>query len=169
MPGQSRTEVVVPPRTTRRGQPVAVSGARPPGMDPACQVWDDVHVSESFQSSQPLADRSGDEIAAFLGEQQAAYDALRARALKLDLTRGKPASAQLDLSQALLALPRTTTDANGVDTRNYGGLEGIRELREMFAELLWVEPDQVVAGGNSSLVMMREVLTDLWLKGGVDS
>ena len=39
----------------------------------------------------------------------------------------------------------------------------------MFAELLWVEPEQVVAGGNSSLVMMREVLTDLWLKGGVDS
>jgi DNA-binding transcriptional MocR family regulator len=38
----------------------------------------------------------------------------------------------------------------------------------MFAELLWVEPEQVVAGGNSSLVMMREVLTDLWLKGAVD-
>ena len=56
-----------------------------------------------------------------------------------------------------------------MDARNYGGLEGIAELREMFAELLWVEPEQVVAGGNSSLVMMREVLTDLWLKGGVDS
>ncbi len=39
----------------------------------------------------------------------------------------------------------------------------------MFADLLWVEPEQVVAGGNSSLVLMREVLTDLWLKGGVDS
>ena len=38
----------------------------------------------------------------------------------------------------------------------------------MFAELLWVEPEQVVAGGSSSLVMMREVLTDLWLKGAVD-
>ena len=53
--------------------------------------------------------------------------------------------------------------------RNYGGLEGIQAIREMFAELLWIEPEQVVAGGNSSLVMMREVLTDLWLKGGVDS
>jgi len=126
-------------------------------------------VSEPIQPSQPLADRSGDEIAAFLGEQQAAYDALRARGLKLDLTRGKPSSTQLDLADGLLALPRSTTDAHGVDTRNYGGLEGIRELREMFAELLWVEPEQVVAGGNSSLVMMREVLTDLWLKGAVDS
>ena len=40
--------------------------------------------------------------------------------------------------------------------RNYGGLEGLAELREMFAELLWVEPEQVVAGGNSSLTMMRD-------------
>ncbi|WP_370518379.1 aminotransferase class I/II-fold pyridoxal phosphate-dependent enzyme [Nostocoides sp. HKS02] len=38
----------------------------------------------------------------------------------------------------------------------------------MFAELLWVEPEQVVAGGSSSLVMMREVLVDLWLHGAVD-
>ena len=92
-----------------------------------------------------------------------------ASGLKLDLTRGKPASAQLDLSDALLALPTGAIDQAGVDTRNYGGLEGIAELRAMFADLLWVEPEQVVAGGNSSLVMMREVLTDLWLKGGVDS
>ena len=89
--------------------------------------------------------------------------------LKLDLTRGKPATAQLDLSDELLNLPEDVVDQAGVDTRNYGGLEGIAELRAMFADLLWVEPEQVVAGGSSSLVMMREVLTDLWLKGGVDS
>jgi DNA-binding transcriptional MocR family regulator len=59
-------------------------------------------------------------------------------------------------------------DAAGVDVRNYGGLEGINELREMFAELLWVEPTQIVAGNNSSLVLMREVLADLWLQGAVD-
>jgi DNA-binding transcriptional MocR family regulator len=118
---------------------------------------------------QPLAERSTQELEAFLDEQRAAYDALKELGLKLDLTRGKPASAQLDLSDALLNLPTGPTDAAGVDTRNYGGLEGIREIREMFADLLWVEPEQVVAGGSSSLVMMREVLTDLWLKGGVDS
>lgn len=117
----------------------------------------------------PLADRSPDEIAAFRDEQQAAYDALAAQDLRLDLTRGKPAKAQLDLSDELLSLPRQPVDAAGVDTRNYGGLAGIRELREMFADLLWVEPDQVVAGGNSSLTMMRDVLTYLWLHGGVDS
>jgi DNA-binding transcriptional MocR family regulator len=126
-------------------------------------------VTEQTQTTMPLAQRSGDDLAAFLAEQRAAYDELRAGGLKLDLTRGKPASAQLDLSDALLSLPTGVIDSTGVDTRNYGGLEGIAELRAMFAELLWVEPEQVVAGGNSSLVMMREVLTDLWLKGGVDS
>jgi DNA-binding transcriptional MocR family regulator len=118
---------------------------------------------------QPLADLSPDELARFRAEQQAAYDDLRTRGLKLDLTRGKPATAQLDLSDRMLTLPDGTRDAHGVDVRNYGGLEGIREIREMFADLLWVEPEQVVAGGNSSLVLMREVITDLWLKGGVDS
>ena len=120
-------------------------------------------------TAQPLADLSHEELARFREEQQAAYDDLRTRGLTLDLTRGKPATAQLDLSDRLLSLPDGTRDAHDVDVRNYGGLEGIRELREMFAHLLWVEPEQVVAGGNSSLVMMREVLTYLWLKGGVDS
>ena len=118
---------------------------------------------------QPLADLSPEELARFRAEQQAAYDDLRTQGLKLDLTRGKPATAQLDLSDRMLTLPDATRDAHGVDVRNYGGLAGIREIREMFADLLWVEPEQVVAGGNSSLVLMREVITDLWLKGGVDS
>jgi DNA-binding transcriptional MocR family regulator len=126
-------------------------------------------VTESNPSPQALADRSPADIAEFHRDQLAAYDVLRERGLKLDLTRGKPASAQLDLSDGLLSLPREVVDAAGVDTRNYGGLEGIREIRAMFADLLGVDTEQIVAGGNSSLVMMREVLTYLWLKGGVDS
>ena len=120
-------------------------------------------------SSQPLAERTPDEIAAFLLDARASYDDLATRGLKLDLTRGKPAAAQLDLSNALMSLPSTHLSESGVDTRNYGGLEGLSELRAMFADLLWVEPSQVVAGGNSSLVMMRECLVDLMLFGGVDS
>jgi DNA-binding transcriptional MocR family regulator len=69
----------------------------------------------------------------------------------------------------MLSLPTTTKDGSGTDVRNYGGLQGIAELREMFAELLWVEAEQVVAGGNSSLTMMRDCLFDLVLFGAVDS
>ncbi|RLV50586.1 aminotransferase class I/II-fold pyridoxal phosphate-dependent enzyme [Nocardioides mangrovicus] len=103
-----------------------------------------------------------------LDQLRSAYEELRAADLRLDLTRGKPSASQLDLSDGLLSLPTSTTDAAGVDTRNYGGLEGIAELRAMFAELLWVEPEQVVAGGSSSLMMMRDVLSFLWLRGAVD-
>jgi aspartate/methionine/tyrosine aminotransferase len=131
--------------------------------------WEHGRVSESNTVTRPLTERTPAEIEEFLREQQAAYDALAARGLALDLTRGKPATAQLDLSDGLLSLPREATDAAGVDTRNYGGLEGIREIRALFGELLGVEAGQIVAGGSSSLVMMREALTYLWLKGGVDS
>jgi DNA-binding transcriptional MocR family regulator len=116
-----------------------------------------------------LASLSDDDLAGFLAEQREAYAALKARGLKLDLTRGKPSAAQLDLANDLLTLPSTTKDRAGVDVRNYGGLEGLAELREMFAELLWVEPSQVVAGGNSSLTMMYSTIVDFLLFGGVDS
>jgi hypothetical protein len=68
-----------------------------------------------------LADLSADDLAALLEEQQAAYEELKGRGLKLDLTRGKPSAQQLDLADDLLRLPTSTKDANGVDVRNYGG------------------------------------------------
>ncbi len=118
---------------------------------------------------QPLSALSADELSALLEGQRAAYDELKARGLTLDLTRGKPSAAQLDLSDELLNLPRGFTDGAGTDVRNYGGLTGLSELREMFAELLWVEPEQVIAGGNSSLTMMRDCLIYLLLFGARDS
>ncbi len=116
-----------------------------------------------------LADLSAEDLAALLEQQRTAYAELKARGLKLDLTRGKPSAQQLDLSDGLLRLPSTTKDASGTDVRNYGGLAGLLELREMFAELLWVEPEQVVAGGNSSLSMMRDCLSFMMLFGAIDS
>lgn len=118
---------------------------------------------------QPLAELSRDQLESFRETEQAAYDALVASGLKLDLTRGKPSAEQLDLADGMLALPTTTTSPDGVDTRNYGGLPGVPALREMFAELLGIEAAQLSAQGNSSLTLMKDVLTYLWLHGGVDS
>jgi len=117
----------------------------------------------------PLAERSPEDLAAFLDEQRTAYEQLKAAGLKLDLTRGKPSSEQLDLASDLLRLPSTAMSPSGVDTRNYGGLEGLPELRAVFAELLGVEQKQIIAGGNSSLTMMHDVLVDLLVHGGVTS
>ncbi|WP_035931724.1 aminotransferase [Knoellia aerolata] len=116
-----------------------------------------------------LSDLSADELESFLENQRTAYAELQGRGLKLDLTRGKPSVAQLDLCNELLGLPKGHLDAGGTDVRNYGGLSGITELREMFADLLWVETEQVVAGGNSSLTMMHDCLVQLLLHGAPDS
>ncbi|MEU4796987.1 aminotransferase class I/II-fold pyridoxal phosphate-dependent enzyme [Streptomyces sp. NPDC023327] len=87
------------------------------------------------------------------------YEELAARGLSLDLTRGKPAPEQLDLSEDLLALPGGRhTAADGTDVRNYGGLQGLPELREIFAGLLQVPVDQLLALGNSSLELMHDCL-----------
>jgi len=120
-------------------------------------------------SPTPVTALPPEALAAFAAEQRAAYDALLTRSLKLDLTRGKPAPAQLDLSEGLLSLPRGHVDSSGTDIRNYGGLQGIAEIREVFGELLGVPAAQLVAGGNSSLTMMHDTLVHLLLHGGVDS
>ncbi|HET9421645.1 MAG TPA: aminotransferase class I/II-fold pyridoxal phosphate-dependent enzyme [Nocardioides sp.] len=117
----------------------------------------------------PLSDLAPDDLAGFLADKQAAYAELQARGLKLDLTRGKPSSAQLDLSERLLSLPTGSKDRAGVDVRNYGGLEGLAELREIFAELLWVDVDQVLCQGNSSLSLMQQTISYMMLWGGPDS
>lgn len=100
---------------------------------------------------------------------RARYERDRDRGLDLDLTRGKPSGEQLDLANELLSLPRGFIDRSGADVRNYGGLQGLAELREIFAELLGAGPEQLVAGGNSSLTMMHDALSHLLRHGGPDS
>ena len=118
-----------------------------------------------------LSELSRDELVALHAEQTAAYDALVARGLSLDLTRGKPSAEQLDLSNALLGLPGEADfhDAAGVDVRNYGGLQGLLELREIFAPLLNVPVGQLVAGDNASLAVMHDSIVFSLLKGTVGS
>ena len=91
----------------------------------------------------------------------------QARGLNLDLTRGKPSAEQLDLSEPLLALPGAGKHlaADGTDTRNYGGLRGLAELRQIFGELLGVPPEQLIAFGNSSLTLMHDCVMHAVLFG----
>lgn len=113
---------------------------------------------------------SPDEIRDLHAEQQAAYERLKAAGLALDITRGKPSAAQLDLSNDLLDLPgQDYRDASGTDTRNYGGIVGNTELRSIFAELLHVPVEQVVAGDNASLAIMHDLVVLSLLKGTVGS
>lgn len=118
-----------------------------------------------------LSELSASECRSLRDTQARAYRELQARGLSLDLTRGKPSPAQLDLATPLLALPgeHGFADRSGADTRNYGGLAGLPELREIFAELLGIPAAQLVAGGNSSLSLMHDVLAYALLHGTPDS
>jgi DNA-binding transcriptional MocR family regulator len=102
---------------------------------------------------------------------QADYDAFKARGLKLDLTRGKPSPAQLDLSAALLSLPgeKDYLAEGAVDCRNYGGLQGLVEVRRLFSELMGAPAEQVVVANNSSLALMHDTIVYALLKGTCDS
>lgn len=102
-------------------------------------------------------------------QQQRRYDALKTAGLALDITRGKPSSEQLDLSNALLTLPGDQHLAGKVDVRNYGGNAGLPQLREIFAELLGVPANQLVAEDNASLSIMHDTIVWGLLHGMTDS
>ncbi|GAA0592117.1 aminotransferase class I/II-fold pyridoxal phosphate-dependent enzyme [Kutzneria viridogrisea] len=95
---------------------------------------------------------------------------LIAQGLSLDLTRGKPSSAQLDLSAPLLSLPGEGDyrAADGTDCRNYGVLQGLPELRELWGGLLNVPAAQLISGGNSSLALMHDSVVAALLLGTTD-
>ena len=88
------------------------------------------------------------------------YALFQERGLKLDLTRGKPSADQLNFSNGLLTLPGEGDfkAADGADTRNYGGLNGLTELREIFSPLLQVPVEQLIASDNSSLSLMHDTV-----------
>lgn len=94
-----------------------------------------------------------EELEEELRVQQAAFAAFQKKGLKLDMSRGKPSPEQLNLSDGMLDC-REFKGESGVDSRNYGNLEGMPEARAFFAEMLGSKPEEVFVGGNSSLNMM---------------
>ncbi len=101
-------------------------------------------------------------LRAAVQEAKVRYDTYRTRGLKLDITRGKPCREQLDLAEPLISVLEPgdhATDDVG-DVRNYAGApKGLLQLREIFAPLLDVPVEQLVAGDNSSLSLMHLALT----------
>jgi DNA-binding transcriptional MocR family regulator len=96
---------------------------------------------------------------------QAQYDTFKQRGLKLDMSRGKPAPEQLDLSNALQdALPAFTA-ADGTDCRNYGLGVGLPEARALFGQLLGVPAAQVIVDSSASLSLMHDVIVYALLNG----
>lgn len=100
------------------------------------------------------------------------YQAVSGQKLNLDLTRGKPATEQLALSDELDGiLDNTYLCQDGTDCRNYGGIMGIPEARKFAADYLQTKPTRIMVGGNSSLQFMYQLVSAALYQGvrGVDS
>ena len=108
-----------------------------------------------------------DELKAQYETVLAEYNAIKSLSLNIDMSRGKPGADQLDISDDML---RVFDDGNfkteaGFDVRNYGLLQGIPECQKLFAELLDVKPENIIVGGNSSLSLMYDYVSQCMFLG----
>ena len=115
---------------------------------------------------------STQQLQAALAELEAQYAEFKSAGLNLDLTRGKPSAAQLDLSNSLDGiLGGSYSSDSGVDCRNYGGIDGLPEAKALFSQVLGVKPEETLIGGNASLTLMFQYMAFAHLFGvdGADS
>ena len=110
---------------------------------------------------------SKNEIEAELLSLRSEYKNYASGGLSLDLSRGKPNSSQLDVSQGLLSveLDRDACLYGGLDCRNYGVLDGLPAMKRFFAEALSVEEEKIIVGGNSSLQLMYDTISRAMIFG----
>ncbi len=111
--------------------------------------------------------QDGATLKKFQTELRERYEGFKAEKLKLDMSRGKPSSEQLDLSKGLITCLNEDDyrTKDGVDCRNYGGVEGIPEAREILAPILDADPREVIVSGNSSLALMYDLIVRALLLG----
>ncbi len=107
-----------------------------------------------------------EELLQLESELQAKYEEYKAKGLKLDMSRGKPSSLQLNINNEMLAMPLDSYILeNGLDVRNYGGVDGTVEMKRLFSELLGIPAAQIIVGGNSSLNMMYDTMMRMFMFG----
>lgn len=111
---------------------------------------------------------SKEELSALQTELKAQYEKMKEMGIKLDMSRGKPSIEQLDLSSPMLDVLNSHSSfkgSDGMDLRNYGVLDGIKEAKELFAELMECPTDHVMVGGNSSLNIMYDLVARAMVHG----
>ena len=116
-------------------------------------------------------DLSKEELSNLKDSLTKKYDEYKAEGLKLDMSRGKPSTAQLNLSNDLNDVLNSSSDyksENGLDVRNYGILDGIPECKRLFAELLDVSADNLIVFGASSLNIMYDYIAQCMIYGAGD-
>ncbi len=108
------------------------------------------------------AERTKEELSDIALQLRQQYEGYQSKHLLLNMARGKPSAAQLDLALGVLeALKARYEFANskGDDVRNYGIWDGLPEMKNIFADLIGVPPQQIILGNNSSLLIMFDVIS----------
>ena len=99
--------------------------------------------------------------------QRAKLEKLKAKGLKLDMSRGKPGKEQLDLVSDILTVLSDPWECivDGTDVRNYGMLSGIPAAKRLFAEILGCRPEECFIGGSASLTLMYDTIARAYSHG----
>lgn len=106
------------------------------------------------------------ELTTLKDELTKEYENIKAAGMTLDMSRGKPAGSQLDLSNEILTAPIDNyITSEGIDSRNYGILDGIKEIKGLFSELLHIPEKNIIVGGNSSLNLIYDAMARLYIFG----
>ena len=116
----------------------------------------------------PYSELTREELLALKEELESAFEEIKGKGLKLDMSRGKPATAQLDMAEGLLGIVNTNDEVyteDGTDCRNYGLLTGIPEAKKLFADICEVKPEQVIVYGNASLTVMFDAVSRAYTHG----
>ena len=116
----------------------------------------------------PFTEMTKEELLQLKTELEKKYSDKKALGLSLDMSRGKPSATQLEVSMDILDVLDSSSDfkaENGLDCRNYGGLDGIPEAKRLMAEMMDTKPENVIVYGNASLNIMYDQISRAYTHG----
>ena len=113
----------------------------------------------------PVTELAQSELMALKSQLEAEYSEYASRNLALNMARGKPSGKLLDHNNCVLEKLDNYFAEDGTDARNYGVLEGLPEMRRFFGEVLNLDPERIIVGGNSSLTLMYDSIARLMMFG----
>ncbi|MDD6626925.1 MAG: aminotransferase class I/II-fold pyridoxal phosphate-dependent enzyme [Lachnospiraceae bacterium] len=110
----------------------------------------------------PYKEMSKEELVSLKAELEKAFEDAKGKGLKLDMSRGKPTPAQLDMAMDIMDVLNSDSDMKteaGVDCRNYGLMDGIPEAKQLMGEMMGVPAENVLVYGNASLSIMYDAVS----------
>lgn len=120
----------------------------------------------------PYKEMSKEELTSLKTELEKQFVDAKGKGLTLDMSRGKPTPAQLDMTMGILDVLNSESDMrteSGIDTRNYGLMDGIPEAKKLMGDMIGVPAENVIVYGNASLSIMYDVVARAMLQGVLGS